>query len=277
MIERYSAGIVSVGGSHPYVTLAEDDRGSFVKYEDHAAEVRGVRTAYDDQCVHVRLLEAQLEAKSRRVETLAKAGEQKSQEILSLEARLDKLQRELNEATLAKTRGTQSFPPLRPVVAAFAAAMESKLLAYGHKGGWRSDTPEALLVRLTQEVDELRVAIRTLAPSEQIEGAAADVANFAMMVADVCKTRSKDTADEREDTEPTPQQIRRAITQMRTPRDAMGWGDFLVSKVANTLRESGHSIPTGHERVSVLFWVSSIRHEMGSTWREAMFRELGGE
>lgn len=61
--------------------------------------------------------------------------------------------------------------------------MRKKLRANTHKGGWQNDTPEALIVRLREEVDELEELIREGRPG--VYGEAADVANFAMMIADV--------------------------------------------------------------------------------------------
>ncbi|MGO1303645.1 MAG: hypothetical protein ACTMKV_02550 [Sphingomonas parapaucimobilis] len=75
---------------------------------------------------------------------------------------------------------------LRPEVAAFAALMEQQLRANDHKGGWKNDTSFALWSRLLQEAIELNEARATRNPdSERIGREAADVANFAMMVADV--------------------------------------------------------------------------------------------
>lgn len=71
---------------------------------------------------------------------------------------------------------------LRPEVARFAQLMERRLRANDHKGGWRGDTPHALLRRLREETDELYLAIT----AEDVGNEAADVANFAMMIADVC-------------------------------------------------------------------------------------------
>lgn len=93
---------------------------------------------------------------------------------------------------------------LRPEVEAFAQAMERKLLANDHKGGWRCDDPHALLDRLHDEAAELDnirhlmhacVIRRAEYPVGQgdpsihaarVLDEAADVANFAMMIADVC-------------------------------------------------------------------------------------------
>jgi NTP pyrophosphatase (non-canonical NTP hydrolase) len=74
---------------------------------------------------------------------------------------------------------------VRPEVAAFALAMEDKLRKNDHKGGWKDCTKQYMAMRLTQEREELRNAIQRGDPPEQIMKEAADVANFAMMVADI--------------------------------------------------------------------------------------------
>ena len=74
----------------------------------------------------------------------------------------------------------------RPEVVAFAHAMESKLRDNDHKSGWKGCGIDWLLARLTQEVGELAEQLATDGPDdEDTIGEAADVANFAMMVADV--------------------------------------------------------------------------------------------
>jgi hypothetical protein len=96
---------------------------------------------------------------------------------------------------------------LRPEVLWFAEAMEQKLRDNDHKGkrSWRNDTPEELMKRMKQELQELEqigngtmlgAAIRVLERPQdpqhratvaaRILAEAADVANFAMMVADLC-------------------------------------------------------------------------------------------
>lgn len=75
---------------------------------------------------------------------------------------------------------------LRPEVAAFALAMEDKLRQNDHKGGWDDCSKQYLAMRLTQEREELRSAIARGDPPEDIMKEAADIANFAMMVADLC-------------------------------------------------------------------------------------------
>ena len=79
-----------------------------------------------------------------------------------------------------------------PWVLAFARRMEAKLEQNRHKGdreGWQKDSANALLRRLSDELDELKAAVaRPLINSERqiaIADEAANVANFAMMIADV--------------------------------------------------------------------------------------------
>jgi hypothetical protein len=65
--------------------------------------------------------------------------------------------------------------------------MEYKLSLNRHKGdreGWSGDSPELLLARLKEEVTELLGAIHS-GTDQQVLEEAADVANFAMMIADV--------------------------------------------------------------------------------------------
>lgn len=74
-----------------------------------------------------------------------------------------------------------------PYVLRFATEMEAKLDANRHKGdrqGWLSCTPHSLLTRLKEEVQELEDAMRD-GRFESAKGEAADVGNFAMMIADV--------------------------------------------------------------------------------------------
>lgn len=77
---------------------------------------------------------------------------------------------------------------LRPEVAAFAQAMEDKLRQNDHKGGWQDEGTGYLLFRLDEEVGELiqEFARTGSKPTpESVRSETADVANFAMMIADV--------------------------------------------------------------------------------------------
>ncbi len=84
---------------------------------------------------------------------------------------------------------------LRPEVLRFAVAMEERLRANEHKGGWYLDTVDSLTTRLYDEAEELVVVTvqQGNAGLDSAEGKnlrvrvrreAADVGNFAMMVAD---------------------------------------------------------------------------------------------
>ncbi len=79
---------------------------------------------------------------------------------------------------------------VRPVVGTFADAMEARLAANDHKGGWGDCDVLWLLGRIREERIELCDAVNMLmsglATPEAVLREAADVANFAMMVADVC-------------------------------------------------------------------------------------------
>jgi NTP pyrophosphatase (non-canonical NTP hydrolase) len=70
--------------------------------------------------------------------------------------------------------------------------MEAQLRANDHKPGWKGENPWPLMDRLFEEArelaDELQPGSRTDAAAwrARVAAEAADVANFAMMVADVC-------------------------------------------------------------------------------------------
>lgn len=73
----------------------------------------------------------------------------------------------------------------------FTGLMFEKLKANRHKGSWKGADVGALLVRLEQEVDELKVSLfnaEVLGGStrrREVAKEAADVANFAMFIADI--------------------------------------------------------------------------------------------
>ena len=74
----------------------------------------------------------------------------------------------------------------RPDVLAFAVLMELKLRHNDHKDHWRLLGLEEMLRLLDIEVDELKDATQDNVSSDNIALEAADVANFAMMIADNC-------------------------------------------------------------------------------------------
>lgn len=91
---------------------------------------------------------------------------------------------------------------LRPEVQRFAELMELKLRANEHKGGWEEDEAHALIERAREEIKELEEAVTseayayvtgrsTPAMRRTIADEAAAVANFMLMVADVCRGLGK--------------------------------------------------------------------------------------
>ena len=78
----------------------------------------------------------------------------------------------------------------RPEVLAFADAMEAKLKENDRKRHWYRLGMQTLSMRLTQEREELRRAVKSGDPAEVLREAA-DVANFAMMIADMVRRHPK--------------------------------------------------------------------------------------
>lgn len=68
----------------------------------------------------------------------------------------------------------------------FGNYMRSKLASNRHKGGWDGLSRKYLLSRLKEEVLELEEAVLAGGSHEEICKEAADVGNFAMMLAEVC-------------------------------------------------------------------------------------------
>lgn len=74
---------------------------------------------------------------------------------------------------------------IRPCVLRFAAEMERKLKDNDHKPGWEGDDNTDLFERILAEACELRDALENSVPlPERVIEEAADIANFAMMIAD---------------------------------------------------------------------------------------------
>ncbi len=82
---------------------------------------------------------------------------------------------------------------MRPEVLAFAWLMERELRANDHKPGWKQDDAQLLALRMLEEGQELLRAVYK-SSRHKIGEEAADVANMAMMVADVCDALDLDTA-----------------------------------------------------------------------------------
>ena len=93
-------------------------------------------------------------------------------------------------------KASEKIIPRREILA-FAVLMEIELRANDHKGGWKADKPFPLSYRVLEEAAELQRAAYLYHPPgsaffdgrerANVASEAADVANMAMMVADVCQ------------------------------------------------------------------------------------------
>jgi hypothetical protein len=98
---------------------------------------------------------------------------------------------------VSEARESEKIPtPLREPLAWFSQRMEEKLQANDHKGHWSNCTMTYLRNRINEELKELELALNgdhplgyTSAEAHRIVLEAADVANFALMIAD--NVRSK--------------------------------------------------------------------------------------
>lgn len=66
----------------------------------------------------------------------------------------------------------------------FGERMLDKMLKNKHKRGWHEDSIAFLRFRLQRELDELDEAIENKASPNEIIDECADIANFALMIAD---------------------------------------------------------------------------------------------
>ncbi len=77
---------------------------------------------------------------------------------------------------------------LRPEVLAFALAIEDRLRANDHKGGWQDESVHYLVGRMRQEFLEVEHELWPLGgacDAAKVRHEAADIGAFAMMIADV--------------------------------------------------------------------------------------------
>lgn len=156
-----------------------------VPFELYASAIEG----WSKSMGHMRTLMAQVFEERRRAEA-AEA------ELMAELARRDPLKAsvwlKLNEDAQAPTSW-------RWQVGEFAKLMEGQLAANDHKGGWSMESPVTLFARLHEAAAELHDAFRFLPETSSESGAdvfaewrrkvgkeAADVANFAMMIAENC-------------------------------------------------------------------------------------------
>jgi hypothetical protein len=153
-------------------------------------------------------LELQVKLAMESADFLSNALATSREQTAAVERERDELQRRYNDACNASQKNAQERnaaerevsklrEALRPEVAAFARLMEQKLRENDHKGGWDQESKHWLLGRLKEETSELDNAICDWACTKigsqgereatvVVGREAADVANFAMMIADRC-------------------------------------------------------------------------------------------
>jgi hypothetical protein len=96
----------------------------------------------------------------------------------------------MNSVRIVDEKG--KFTRIRGEVVAFAEDMERKLKLNDHKGRWHAESLSYLFSRLHEKLTELEAAIMLIRSSDHesvqhVVNEAADVGNFAMMIADNAK------------------------------------------------------------------------------------------
>jgi NTP pyrophosphatase (non-canonical NTP hydrolase) len=94
----------------------------------------------------------------------------------------------MQEITIVNSENSTTLP----WVLKFAQLMEAKLAKNRHKGdraGWLNASPFELLRRLRDEAVEIEEALYHSTSPDEVEKECADVANFAMMIADTFRAR----------------------------------------------------------------------------------------
>ncbi len=187
------------------------ERAAAAAFEELRSELMAANREYQECRDHVRELQRELEElrgryEVGRVEVItmtdrARAAERRAVELEAIVA-AGATQMQDDGATIGRLRDeVEGLRPqviaARPSVRRFAAAMEERLRANDHKGaeGWMFETYAALLPRVRDELVELKAAIKELSETPEDTDAtnklertvkeAADVANFAMFIADL--------------------------------------------------------------------------------------------
>ena len=107
-------------------------------------------------------------------------------EIFDEKSRLKNRIKELEKQLNSKLNDCTKIK-LRPEILWFAEQMEKKLQSNDYKGGWNDCSIKYLLYSLKEEIKELSDELNQKSNSSNIIKEAADIANFAMMIADKCK------------------------------------------------------------------------------------------
>lgn len=88
------------------------------------------------------------------------------------------------QETMTEVQKNQLLDVNKQAVSCFSLQMVENLNNNIHKGHWAGETNVYLLERLREEMEELELAVMRGADLKTVLSEAADVANFAMMIAD---------------------------------------------------------------------------------------------
>ena len=180
---------------HPAVTFADHSYPAFNKrqMEDYA---RQAVTAREEGCRPADVRKIVYDHTEATVPTDHQGLPSPSGPAIVGHERLGALIQALLEGRCSPGEGGD----LRPEVLSFAHLMEAQLRANDHKPGWKGEFASDLFPRISEEAEELRDAIEQHSKqlnwgdmalylpewTVKVGSEAADVANFAMMIADVC-------------------------------------------------------------------------------------------
>jgi hypothetical protein len=167
----------------------------------HATESRELA----EKDARIDRLTAALDGASRSLTAIAIADTEDGNEYLKdvretrrfAGSRAEVAREDLSTPTDSGTPTTAKLVPvegIRPEVLWFASKMEERLRANDHKGGWHECDWDFLQGRMADEADELVALLRSsgITQTERIWHEAADVANFAMMIADNARLSALD-------------------------------------------------------------------------------------
>ena len=172
---------------HTVYSLAPHSYGGLYKRDEAIAYFgRKETAALEAQAEeHDRLLRLQRVQVNDYAREVVRLKSQHAKELAEFKLKLELREGEVAilEAQLGKGEGE---PVLRPALLRFALEMERKLKANDHhKSGWEENDNGDLLTRVLDEARELRYEIESRDPlPERVIEEAADLANFAMMIAD---------------------------------------------------------------------------------------------
>ena len=183
---------------HPHMHNFRIKAIAHVNHEDREIEFHDLRDALRIQTNNLLMMTAGVhDFGERSCETIARELLESMPELVMVSVSEDGdvtalVERHTDEPQYVKRGDEQA------ALARFQAVMLEKLLVNSHKGGWAELSPSWLLQRIKGELGELREAVAG-GDLNEIVREAADVANFAMFIADNALAQMGDQSDLRPD------------------------------------------------------------------------------